>query len=192
MWRIIHGLIVASYITALVGVPYIYAKEQRARSRNFRVVTPEVLYRCGQLNEAGLERIVFDYGIRTVVSLRSHDGVEHASLWEEDYCLNEGLVFARLPLANWRAGERGEFPLAEKAEEFMRIMADPKKYPRPILLHCFAGMHRTGALVAVYRMEYEGWTNDEAIAELAECGYPDLEDDISGFLRNYQPRAGRP
>ena len=37
--------------------------------RNFRVVEEGVLYRSGQLNVAGLSRIIHDYGIKTVVSL---------------------------------------------------------------------------------------------------------------------------
>ena len=36
----------------------------------------------------------------------------------------------------------------------------------PLLIHCFAGIHRTGPYCAVYRMEYEGWSPAEAIEEI--------------------------
>jgi len=58
------------------------------------------------------------------------------------------------------------------------------------LVHCFAGIHRTGAFCAIYRMEYEGWTNAGAIAEMKACGYNTLEDewDVLGYIEKYQPR----
>ena len=72
-------------------------------------------------------------------------------------------------------------------------MDNPDNYP--VLIHCFAGIHRTGAFCAIYRMEYEGWTNAEAIEELRACGYSNLDDewDILGYLEQYRrsraPRA---
>jgi protein tyrosine/serine phosphatase len=70
-------------------------------------------------------------------------------------------------------------------------MDDPRNYP--VLVHCFAGVHRTGAYCAIYRMEYEGWSNAEAIAEMRRCGYDDVdaEWDIYGYLEQYQPRRQR-
>jgi tyrosine-protein phosphatase SIW14 len=177
---------VAIYTVALIGVPYWYAKEQRARSRNFRVVTPDVLYRCGQLSKGGIERIIFDYGIRTVISLRAHDGKEHPSRWEERYCAEEGVVFVRIPIRNHHDQDGAGAAFAEASVEFNRVLSNPVNYPRPILLHCFAGMHRTGALAAVYRMEFEHWSNDEALAEMEECGYTELEEDIGEFLWGYR------
>src|SRR5437762_1483237 len=61
------------------------------------------------------------------------------------------------------------------------------------MIHCFAGVHRTGAFCAVYRMEYQHWTNAEAIAELRACGYRDLDDewDLLDYLESYVPRWQR-
>ena len=70
---------------------------------------------------------------------------------------------------------------------FRDVMNDPKNYP--VLIHCYAGVHRTGAFCAVYRMEYEHWTNAQAIAELRACGYRDLDDewDLLDYLETYEP-----
>ena len=48
-------------------------------------------------------------------------------------------------------------------------MDDPANHP--VLLHCRAGLHRTGVLAAVYRMEYQGWTPAQAIDELKAYGF---------------------
>ena len=45
-------------------------------------------------------------------------------------------------------------------------------------------------MVAVYRMELEHWTNDEALNELRTCGYRNLDDewDVLSYLECYRPR----
>ena len=70
-------------------------------------------------------------------------------------------------------------------------MADPTNYP--VLVHCFAGVHRTGAYCAVYRMEYEHWSNAEAVDEIKAHGYEQIEEqnDILGYLQTYVPRWKR-
>ena len=40
--------------------------------------------------------------------------------------------------------------------EFLAVMDNRANYP--VLVHCFAGIHRTGTMCAVFRMEYHGWS----------------------------------
>ncbi len=54
-------------------------------------------------------------------------------------------------------------------DQFLALLDDPTVYP--ILLHCKAGLHRTGVMVAVYRMEKEGWTPQEALREAKANGF---------------------
>jgi tyrosine-protein phosphatase SIW14 len=71
-------------------------------------------------------------------------------------------------------------------------MSDPSKYP--VLVHCFAGTHRTGAYCAIYRMEQEHWTNAQALAEMKTYGYITLDEewDILGYLEVYRPTWKEP
>ena len=78
--------------------------------------------------------------------------------------------------------------------EFLKIMDDPAHYP--VLIHCRAGLHRTGVLVAIYRMEYQGWTWHEALHELVENGFgrsnsSARNDYIMQYIMTYQPRPRR-
>lgn len=41
----------------------------------------------------------------------------------------------------------------------------------PVLLHCKHGQHRTGLIAAMYRIIYQGWSKDEALAELYYGGF---------------------
>jgi protein tyrosine/serine phosphatase len=54
-------------------------------------------------------------------------------------------------------------------DEFLALMDDEANYP--VLIHCRAGLHRTGVLTAVYRMEYQGWSTAAAYRELKDMGF---------------------
>lgn len=189
MVRWILTLIVA---IILIGAPITYYRLQRACFRNFRLVQPGILYRSGQMNGAGFRRIVRDYGIRTVVTLRESDHLKkaegQATQWEENYCRENGIAYVRIQVREWWSPD-GPAPALAPLEEFLEVMRHPERFPRPVLVHCFAGKHRTGAFVAIYRMEFDRWPVQKAIEEMRRCGYVTInkEWDVRDFLLNYQP-----
>ena len=186
-WQVVLGLTVAGMIAA---APLVYSSRRTLYSRNFRVVQEGVLYRSGQLTPQGLERIVRERGIKTIVSLRTTrvEGRLPPDSWEEGFCRARGLNHHRIVPRVWAADEKGDIPAEKAVEEFLKIMDKPENYP--VLVHCFAGIHRTGTMCAVFRMEYQHWSADRAINEMLQCGYQaaDMVEDIEGFLRNYTPR----
>ena len=80
---------------------------------------------------------------------------------------------------------------------------DPNR--RPVLVHCARGTCRTGAAVALYRYERDGWTIEDVAAEMARQTYrpgwlpgyvfgmvsdrPQLETYDPSFLRDYNATA---
>jgi len=178
------------FIAALViGGPIGYAHYREKHFRNFRIVEDGVLYRSGQMSLAGLKRVIHDYGIKTVITLRdaSHPGDSPPDLAEEDYCTKEELNYYRIPPRKWWAPD-GSVPASKGVRLFLQIMDDPANYP--VLVHCFAGSHRTGAYCAVFRMEYQRWPNADAIREVKDFGYSNLDEewDILTYLEEYRPR----
>jgi protein tyrosine/serine phosphatase len=180
--RLVFGFAIAAFV---VIVPLWYCSRIQRDFRNFRVVDDGVLYRSAQLSLPGLSRIVNDYRLKTIVCIR--DGKTDNDQAEEAYCKTAGIRFVRLAPRNWGPID-GIVPADKELDRFFDVVDDKTNYP--ILVHCFAGAHRTGAYVAVYRMEYDGWTNDDAIAELRTCGYKTFDGDldINEFLRTYRPR----
>ena len=175
-------------VVALIAAPAGYALREQAQTRNFRVVRRGVLYRSGQMSRAGLRRVLHDYRIRTVISLR--EGVADADRDEEQFCRREEVNFVRIPPRHWW-DPSGSAPAEEGVQTFLRVMADPRNHP--VLVHCFGGVHRAGAYAALYRMEFEHWGNEQALAEMRACGYTTLEDewDILGYLEQYVPSWAR-
>ena len=184
MSRILSVSLGSQIVLALIAAPIVLAVHQQAQTRNFRVVRPGVLYRSGQLTKAGLKRIINDYRIKTVVNLR--DGLSSVDKAEVEFCNSEDIQFVRILPGQW-GDVGGSVPVEAGVRRFRDIMDDPRNYP--VLVHCFAGIHRTGAYCAVYRMEFEHWTNARAIAEMKACGYTNLDEelDILGFMEQYRP-----
>ena len=79
----------------------------------------------------------------------------------------------------------------EVIDQFLSIVDDVTAHP--ILLHCKAGLHRTGILVAAYRQEYDRWGPYAALEELKANGFGDsaataANDYIQQYVLNYRPR----
>jgi tyrosine-protein phosphatase SIW14 len=194
MPRPLHYLFCTLLAALLIGAPIGYARYREAQTRNFRVVRDGVLYRSGQMTLSGFKQIVREYGIKTVVTLRgsSSPGESPPDLAEEQYCLAQEINHYRLPPAEWWAPEGQPVPADANVRKFRAIVADPANHP--VLVHCFAGTHRTGAYCAIYRMEFEGWNNEQALGELKTAGYSNLDDewDLLGYLEEYRPGRKEP
>jgi protein tyrosine/serine phosphatase len=124
--------------------------------KNFAVVRPGVLYRSGQLRREHLEQVVREHGIRTVISLNGNETVE-----ERDWCRRLGVRRFAFEMPGDGLGAPKDF------HRTLQIVADPAR--QPVLVHCAAGSYRTGVAVAAYRAVLEGWTPEDAIAEMAYC-----------------------
>jgi protein tyrosine/serine phosphatase len=162
-------------LVLVVAGPLLYRAERARTFRNFRVVEDGVLYRGGQMTPAGFERVCRERGVRTVIKLREANDEKPADVAaddaEERFCRDHGIVFHRVLPKDWEVDPTtGRVPMEDNLRWFERAMDDPTQTPRPVLVHCFAGIHRTGAMVAAYRMAFQGWTNAEAVAELKSRG----------------------
>jgi protein tyrosine/serine phosphatase len=119
-----------------------------------------VLYRSGQLTPDQLTEAVRTYNIRTVVNLQ-WPGEEMRA--ERELSGRLGVDFLNLPMPGDGLGEEWQF------REFLKVLDDPER--RPALVHCARGTCRTGAAVAIYRFERDGWTPEDVAAELTRQTY---------------------
>jgi len=190
--RILVFVLAFGIVATVVAAPLWYKVEKHANYRNLRVVDPGMLYRSGQLSPEGLDRTIREKGLKTVVSLREKKdaSVKDADNFESKLCQDRGVGHYRLDVPDWE-NRNGVIGGERTLEEFRKLVEDPK-VPKPILIHCFAGEHRTGALVAVYRMEYNGWSNAEAIEEMTSMGNSrtTFSETLLSYLSGYVPRNG--
>ncbi|MCE9568164.1 MAG: dual specificity protein phosphatase family protein [Planctomycetes bacterium] len=189
-WQVVLGLTAAGVAAA---PPIVYTSQHGIQFRNLRLVEEGVLYRSGQLTPEGLERVLHEKGIKTVVTLRTSRivGKLPPDTWEQDVCASHGLKHVRIIPRVWSPDETGDVPAEDAVREFLAVMDDKSNYP--VLVHCFAGIHRTGTMCAIFRMEYDRWPNERAIEEMRRCGFDplDMQEFIANYLRAYQPRWKR-
>jgi protein tyrosine phosphatase (PTP) superfamily phosphohydrolase (DUF442 family) len=87
----------------------------------------------------------------------------------------------------------GQVPTKETLKKFFDVLDDKANYP--ILIHCYHGTGRAQIYSALYRIEYEAWSNKDARAKtrviVEGFGYRSSFSDgkVKGdFLMNYTPR----
>jgi uncharacterized protein (TIGR01244 family) len=134
--------------------------------RHFSVVEPGVLMRCGQPRLGDLEKIRAVHGLRTVVCARG--GTRHPLrgrwFWRErEWCQRAGVRFEHLPFTDH------SLPPTDVFDRFLALLHQADC--RPVLVHCEQGFHRTGILVAAYRLSLCGWNMAEALDEMRACGF---------------------
>ena len=125
--------------------------------KRFEVVDQGTLYRSGLLQEWQLRRAIDRYHIKTLFSLTFTQNDAYQRI-----CNEKGIkrYFAYLP----GDGVGPDDPYLR----FLEIASDPMNYP--ILVHCSAGVQRTGGAVALYRSVIQGWDFDDAITEMIAKG----------------------
>lgn len=149
-----------------------------------------ILIRSPQPDQDDLVELSDAHGVRTVVNLRGTPGPgEEAPGWYADE--REGVEAIGAEWVQLRVSG-GARPLPETVEQFFSLVEDPRRWP--ILIHCQGGIHRTGLLSALYRIQYQGWSAAAAIAEMEDLWFDwtvrDREE-LKRYLREYQPDPQR-
>lgn len=116
-------------------------------------------------------------GVKTVIDLQADgDNIDEPRLVE-----SAGMRFYRIPMTTHVP------PTSEQLETFLGIVNDPVH--QPVYVHCAGGKHRTGVMTAVYRMEHDGWTADQAFREMKQYkfGLDFLHAEFKRFIYGYKP-----
>ncbi len=143
---------------------------------NFARIAPG-LYRGAQPSPEGFRNLKA-MGIRTVIGFREN----HSTRREVEAA---GMASVELPIRANAFDSRP--PSEEQVREFFRVVLDPAR--GPVYFHCLHGKDRTGTMAALYRIEVDGWTNEEAIEEMRAFGYHSYYKDLINFVRAYRPRG---
>jgi processive 1,2-diacylglycerol beta-glucosyltransferase len=106
-------------------------------------------------------------GIKTVVNLRAF----HSN---RKLIIGSDMNYVHIPMKTWR-------PKREHIMRFLKIATDPDA--RPVFVHCWQGVDRTGLMCAVYRMAVCGWTRERAVKEMKKFGAHKMWRSIARFVQ---------
>jgi tyrosine-protein phosphatase SIW14 len=161
---------------AIVLLPVLSAgQESSADLPNFRKVN-DTLYRGGQPEEGSFKRLS-EMGIKTVIDLRDSGERSRA---EEAKARAAGLRYFNLPLSNFKR------PSDTKVAEVLSIINSPEN--QPVFVHCNRGADRTGTIVAIYRIDHDGWTSEKAKQEAKRFGLGFWQVYMRDFIGDYYRR----
>jgi hypothetical protein len=190
--------ILAAAVAALVTAgPVFFYRLVYVHAKRLREVTPGRVYRSGQMTADGFAEAVERFHLKMIINFQdeypdpeiSLDYLGTRTIKETELCRRLGVryVFLRPDLIPRRQVPEHR-PRA--IDRLLTLLDDPSTYP--VLLHCRAGLHRTGVMVADYRMEYEGWTPQQALQELRANGFGEwvstsANDYITQYILTYRP-----
>jgi protein tyrosine/serine phosphatase len=134
------------------------------------------LYRGGQPTEAGLKQLV-QLRIKTIVNLRDND--DRASV-EGAATVAAGLRYFNLPLSDFHK------PNDQEVAHILSIINAPEN--QPVFVHCKRGADRTGTIIAIYRIEHDGWTDHQAKQEAERFGLGFWQLRMKDYISDYYHR----
>ena len=147
--------------------------------KRFRYVAPGLL--CGGQPEPGALTILKKGGVRTIIDLRDS---AHSTRNEEQVAKLLGLTYYNIPLSHH------EKISSETITKYLSIVNDPQQ--QPVFMHCRAGRDRTAAMIAVYRLNKEGWTASKSYEEMVSSGFHTHFKELTTSVFDYAAQLGRP
>ena len=145
---------------------------------NFHQVNAK-LFRGGQPGKGGLLQLK-QLGVKAIINLRDDDERARAEAAEAQAA---GLRYFNIPFASFdRPGDKD-------VDEVLKLIDSLDN--QPVFVHCKRGADRTGTIIAIYRIEHDGWTSEKAKAEANHFGMGFWEVKMKDYIHDYYDRRMR-
>lgn len=132
------------------------------------------LYRGAQPESVGFQTLSI-MGIKTILALRVLDS-------EKKLVESYGMKYIPNPMSTFTKVNTNVLGDA------LKVMRNESNWP--VFVHCQHGADRTGVVCAVYRMQYDRWTEQASEQEMQDFGFHDIWFQMKMFVRWYKPTLG--
>jgi protein-tyrosine phosphatase len=116
-------------------------------------------------------------GVKTVIDLREADA---RSKKEERVVAAAGMQYVSVPMTGLTP------PTEAEITRILGILEDENT--GAVFVHCQRGADRTGAIIASYRIDHDGWDNAQALREAKALGMSFFQLPRQSFIRTFQRR----
>lgn len=150
--------VIVLLVAAVFGAKYVYDMHF---NHNFETITEGKVYKSGVIPPDEIADYVKKYKIKSIVDLRfpgTGDDVNNPEIPAELTAEKEAV--AKIQGVNYFNNGSDQVPKQKNLDTFFKIMDNKDNYP--VLIHCYHGVGRAEMYSALYRIEYENWTNEEA------------------------------
>ncbi len=124
---------------------------------NFHVVQEGALYRSAQLSGHELDTYIKRYGIKTIINLRGKYPEQRWYVDEKASVDRNNVMLCDIP---------NDADILTSKENLITLLNIFDHASRPLLVHCLAGADRTGEASALWVIDQQGKSNNEALAQL--------------------------
>ncbi len=164
-----NGLVLLAFVLPVFG------QSPREGIKNFYQVDEHV-YRGGQPSKEGFEYLT-KLGVKTVINLREAD---RRSEEEQRLVTSAGMKYINVPMTGLQA------PTDADTSKILSILEDQST--GPVFVHCKRGADRTGAVIAAYRIDHDGWDNTRALKEALDRGMHFFQLPRQSYIRNFRSK----
>jgi protein tyrosine/serine phosphatase len=155
-WRRARNGSIIAVVAAIVSIGSYFGLLHY--SGNVHSVEPGQVYRSAQLDRAAFERVIRDYGIKSILNLR---GAAPNTAWYT----NELAVSKTRGVLHYDYGISARRIVTPS--QIADILTILRTAPKPILIHCQAGADRSGLVAALYEVALAGRSSAEADQQLS-------------------------
>lgn len=159
-----RGSATAGVILVLCGAMWLWVEliEDRVVPKRWAAVEKGCIYRSGQLSPSVVKKTLKRHKIATIVDLTQEEPSDGEQQTERKAAEQLGIRRTRFPLGGDGTGDLRNY--AGAIEEIVRA----RRRNEPVLVHCRAGVQRTGGVIACYRLLVERRSPSFVIEELRE------------------------
>jgi protein tyrosine phosphatase (PTP) superfamily phosphohydrolase (DUF442 family) len=147
---------------------------------NFSVVEKGKLYRSAQLSPQALKAYIKKYGIKTIINLRGEHPKEKWWRQEKSVADRYHVTLVNIPTSAVSMISK------ESVDKILQIFDTA---PRPILVHCMAGIDRTGEVSALWVLDQQKKSKSEARKQLSMWHGHILYPKKDKFIESWRGRA---
>ena len=115
-------------------------------------------------------------GVKVVIDLRESGS---ATQFEREAAEKLRINYSNVPFPPLSA------PSATQVNAVLKIIAEHNN--ETVFVHCRRGKDRTGTVVACYRIQHDGWSNQRALDEAKQYGMSAAERGMRSFVLHFTP-----
>lgn len=148
--------------------------------RRWGVVEAHAIFRSGQIPARQIRNVLARHNIRLIIDLTFEEPANTDQQAERQAARELGIQYLNCPMYGGGVGEVDHYARAIAA------LVQARRENRPALIHCAAGVQRTGGVVAVYRLLIEKKSPETVVRELRQYGWdPNQHPELRQFLNSH-------
>ncbi len=156
---------------------------------NFKTITDDKVFSSGVIPPEKIKDYVEDNNIKTIIDFRHPEIIDELNPANIDDITKERNAVSEIDNVNYHNIPSDQVPTQQNLDSLFNILDNEDVYP--VLMHCYHGTGRAQIYSAIYRIEYEDFTNEEArnkTRTLLKFSSFDDGKPKGEFLKAYRPR----